>query len=456
MGALIITAILGLVLLFMGLGNTKKWLAPVAIVGLLLALGSTFLEWGSGPGNFSNMAVFDNYSLAFNGAMIFCTIIIFLLGIEYYKDMDKNVAENYSLMLLVLPGAFLMTSFTNMVVLFIGIEVLSIPLYVLSGSKRHSLRANEASFKYFVMGSFASAFLLFGITLVYGATASFYLPEILEFATSRQSELPSFFIVGVMLIFLGMTFKVAAAPLHFWSPDVYEGSPTLVTAFMSTVVKMAGFAAFYRILMAGFGSISHSLQYMLWIITFLTLIVGNFSAIWQLSFKRLLAYSSIANSGFLLLAMVPLHQLSANTVWFYSFTYSLATLIAFSVFFSVKHASGGSEQIEIFRGLWKIKPWLAFVFTIALLSLAGIPPLAGFFAKYFVFYLVISSGYTWPGIAAVVLALIGIFYYFAVLRYVFSDNPVEKEIEFPLTSSIAMAICVIMVIGMGIYPVQLI
>jgi NADH-quinone oxidoreductase subunit N len=455
MAALIITALLGIGLLFVGLGNLKKFLAPIAILGLLGALATICLDWGKGPGMFSNMAIFDNYSLAFNGAIIFTTLLIFLLAIEYYKDMDKNVAENFSLMLFVLPGAFLMTSFTNLVVLFIGIEVLSIPLYVLAGSKRHSRRANEASFKYFVMGSFASAFLLFGIALVYGVTASFYLPEILEYATSRQGELPMMYNVGVIMIFVGMSFKVAAAPFHFWSPDVYEGSPTLVTAFMATVVKMAGFAAFYRLLMAGFNTINPTLEYMLWGMTFLTLIIGNFSAIWQASFKRLLAYSSIANGGFLLLAMVPMHVMSANTIWYYSFTYSLATLIAFSVFFSVKRASAGIEQIEMFRGLWKQKPRLAIAFTTALLSLAGIPPLAGFFSKYFVFYLVIDSGYLWAGVAAIVLALVSIFYYFAVLRYIFNDDAPEKEIEYPLTSSVALAICLILIIGMGIYPIQL-
>jgi NADH-quinone oxidoreductase subunit N len=257
------------------------------------------------------------------------------------------------------------------------------------------------------------------------------------------------------MIFVGMSFKVAAAPFHFWSPDVYEGSPTLVTAFMATVVKMAGFAAFYRLLMAGFNTINPTLEYMLWGMTFLTLIIGNFSAIWQASFKRLLAYSSIANGGFLLLAMVPMHVMSANTIWYYSFTYSLATLIAFSVFFSVKRASAGIEQIEMFRGLWKQKPRLAIAFTTALLSLAGIPPLAGFFSKYFVFYLVIDSGYLWAGVAAIVLALVSIFYYFAVLRYIFNDDAPEKEIEYPLTSSVALAICLILIIGMGIYPIQL-
>jgi len=455
MSALIVTTLLGLVLLFMGLGNTKKWLAPFAIAGLAVVLALTIADWGKSPGAFSNMVVFDNYSLAFNGAIILITMLIFLLGIEYHEGMEKNVAENYALMLLALPGAYLMTSFTNMVVLFIGIEVLSIPLYVLSGSKRHSLRSNEASFKYFVMGSFASAFLLFGITLVYGVTASFYLPEILEFATTRQGELPMMFVVGISLIFIGMAFKVAAAPFHFWSPDVYEGSPTLTTVFMATVVKMAAFAAFFRIISYGFSAFSHSLQIMLWAITFLTLIIGNFSALWQISFKRLMAYSSIANSGFLLLAMVPMHQLSANTLWYYSFTYSLATLTAFSVFFSVKMASGKMEQVEIFRGLWKQHAFLAFALTIALLSLAGIPPLAGFFGKYFVFYLVINTGFIWPGIIAIVLALVGIFYYFNVLRYVFGESPTDKQIPFPLSSTIALAICVLLIIGLGFFPLQI-
>src|ERR1035437_2309267 len=312
MGTLIITTVLGILLLYLGLINNKKILAPVAIAGLLITLFLSIRDWGHGSKYFHDMIVFDNFSIAFNCSMIIITILIFLFGIDYYKRMEFHVSELYALIIFALTGAFLMTSFSNLIMLFLGIEILSIPLYILAGGKKSSYRSNEASFKYFMMGSFATAFFLFGVALVYGASATFYLPEIKLYIATFNGHLPPMLLVGLLFILIGVAFKVAIAPFHFWSPDVYEGAPTLVTAFMSTVVKTAGFAAFYRLLGMGMHPLPVPLEKALWVMTGLTLLIGNLGALRQTNFKRLLAYSSIAHSGFIMLAMLSQHDSSGS------------------------------------------------------------------------------------------------------------------------------------------------
>ncbi|HEY3389977.1 MAG TPA: proton-conducting transporter membrane subunit, partial [Prolixibacteraceae bacterium] len=225
MSALIVSTILAIILLYLGLTGNKKILAPAAITGLVITLYLSIKDWGHGSKYFHDMILFDNFSIAFNISMIIITILIFLFGINYYKRMEFHVAEQYSLMIFALTGAFLMTSFSNLIMLFLGIEILSIPLYVLAGGKKSSYRSNEASFKYFMLGSFATTFFLFGIALVYGASATFYLPEIKVFIAQFHGNLPPMLLVGLLFIILGVAFKVAAAPFHFWSPDVYEGAP---------------------------------------------------------------------------------------------------------------------------------------------------------------------------------------------------------------------------------------
>ena len=251
MSALIFTIVLGIIVLYLGFVKNKAILSPVAVAGLVVSIILSVKDWGLGSKYFHDMIIFDNFSIAFNISMIIVTILIFLFGIDYYKRMEHHVAELYALMIFALTGAFLMTSFSNLIMLFLGIEILSIPLYILAGGKKTSYRSNEASFKYFMMGSFATTIFLFGIALVYGASATFYLPEIKTYIAQFNGHLPPMLMVGLLFILIGVAFKIAAAPFHFWSPDVYEGAPTLVTAYMATVVKTAGFAAFYRLLGMG-------------------------------------------------------------------------------------------------------------------------------------------------------------------------------------------------------------
>jgi len=451
MSALIFTIFLGIVVLYLGFTKNKAILAPVAITGLGVSLILSIRDWGLGSSFFHDMIVLDNFSIAFNISMIIITILIFLFGVDYYETMEFHVAEHYALMLFALTGAFLMTSFSNLIMLFLGIEILSIPLYVLAGGKKYSYRSNEASFKYFMMGSFATAIFLFGIALVYGASATFYLPEIKIYIAQFNGHLPPMLMVGLLFILIGVAFKVAAAPFHFWSPDVYEGAPTLVTAFMATVVKTAGFAAFYRLLGMGLLPLPAQLEKALWVMTWLTLLIGNLGALKQTNFKRLLAYSSISHSGFIMLAMLSQHNSSASVILYYTFVYSLATVPLFIIFILMKRASDGHEDLYIFRGLYKQRPWIAVPAILLLMSLAGIPPTSGFMAKYQVFVLSISQGIILTSIFAIIMAIIGVYYYFFVIREILTDKEQPYPIVVSKINGTLIIVCTVAVLFMGIF-----
>lgn len=455
MSALIFLTVLGIIILYVGLTKNQKLLAPAAITGLLVTLYLSFKDWGFGSKYFHDMIIFDNFSIAFNISMIIITILIFLFGIDYYKKMELHVAEQYALMIFALTGAFLMTSFSNLIMLFLGIEILSIPLYILAGGKKASYRSNEASFKYFMLGSFATAFFLFGIALVYGASATFYLPEIKIYLAQFNGNLPPMVLLGLLFILIGVAFKVAAAPFHFWVPDVYEGAPTLVTAFMATVVKTAGFAAFYRLLSMGLLPLPGPLEKALWVMTGLSLLIGNLGALRQTNFKRLLAYSSIAHSGFIMLAMLSQHEASASTILYYTFVYSLASVPLFIIFILVKRAAIGLETLHIFQGLYKQKPWIAVFTTLFLMSLAGIPLTAGFLAKYQVFVLSISQGYLAISIFAILTAVIGIYYYFFVVREVYTETEASNPIIISKLNGAVILVCGVAIVVLGIFVFNL-
>jgi NADH-quinone oxidoreductase subunit N len=454
MSALIFSSILGIILLYLGFVKNKAILAPVAIIGLAITAYLSFGGWNKGTMLFHDMILFDNFSVAFNISMTIVTLLIILFGVDYYRRMESYVAEHYALMIFALVGAFLMTSYSNLIMLFLGIEILSIPLYILAGGKKTSFRSNEASFKYYLLGSFATAFFLFGIALVYGASGTFYLPEIKTYIAQFNGSLPPMVLVGLLFIIIGVAFKVAVAPFHFWSPDVYEGSPTLVTIFMATVAKTAGFAAFYRLLGMGLLPLPQPLEKALWVMTGLSLLIGNLAALRQTSFKRLLAYSSISHSGFVLLAMLSQHSSSAPVLLYYTFVYSVATVGLFIVFILMKRANNGLETLQIFRGLFAEKPWIAVAATILLASLAGIPPTAGFMAKYQVFVLSISQGYLLISLFAILMAVVGVYYYFYVVREAF----ITGEHEFPMVitklNAALIVVCSIAVVVLGIFVMK--
>lgn len=453
MNAIITLSILALLVLYLGVFNAKKAVLPVTLLGLVAALGLTLAEWNTNAKPiFSGMMLFDNFAVAFSAICIAATGLILLISKAYFERISEHLSEYYAIILFALAGMLVMLSYHNLSMLFIGIEIMSVSLYILAGIKKKSAASNEASLKYFLMGAFSTGFLLFGITLLYGATGSFDLEVIKNYVLAGAlTSLSPMFYIGLLLLLVGLSFKIGAAPFHFWTPDVYEGSPSLITAFMSTVVKTAGFAAFLRIFQICFAPLHEFWLPVILVITIATLAVGNITAIYQHSFKRMLAYSGISHVGYLLFAVVALGASSSNTVFVYATAYMVSTIAAFAVFILVKEQTG-SDQFEAFKGLGKSNPFLAFCLTISMLSLAGIPLTAGFIGKFMAFSQVLAEYHIGLSIAAAVLAVMGVFYYLKVVVAMYFQPAERKTIAVPSVFKWVLACTTIISVLIGIYP----
>jgi NADH-quinone oxidoreductase subunit N len=449
---LIIIAILPLVLLYIGLYKANRLLLPVTIVGLLAAVGAAVMQWNtSAVPIYHDMMLFDNFSVAFSCMAIVATLLILMLSKGYFERISGNVAEYLAIILFSLAGIIVMVSYYNLTMLFIGIEIMSVSLYILAGIDKKNFASNEAALKYFLMGAFSTGFLLFGITLIYGATGSFSLEGIRNWSLLHPKGINPLFHSGIILLIIGLCFKVGAAPFHFWAPDVYEGSPTLITAFMSTVVKTAGFAAFLRLFASCFAPIADFWMPTLLVITILTLFIGNLTALYQHSFKRMLAFSSISHAGYLLFAIVALSAGSGNAIFMYATAYSIASIIAFGVLILVQQQLG-SDSFDSFNGLGRKNPFLAFVLTIAMLSLAGIPLTAGFMGKFYMFTGAMSRFQVWLVLIAVVNAIISIFYYFRVIVAMYFRDADRAELVVPGYYKFVLGFSAVVTLVIGIYP----
>ncbi len=452
MNTLIIISVLPIVLLYLGLYKAQKALLPVTIIGLLTGLGFAFAQWDTNAQPiYHGMMLFDNFAISFSAVTIITTILIIFLSRGYFEKISNHIAEYYAIILFALAGIIVMVSFYNLTMMFIGIEIMSVSLYILAGIKKSDFASNEAALKYFLMGAFSTGFLLFGITLIYGASGSFNLEAIRNWVVENPHAINPMFYAGILLIIVGLCFKVGAAPFHFWTPDVYEGSPTLITAFMSTAVKTAGFAAFLRLFDACFSTLSEFWTPVLLVITVITLFIGNITALYQHSFKRMLAFSSISHAGYLLFAIVALGATSGSSVLVYATAYSIASIIAFGALILVQQQSG-SDNFESFNGLSKKNPFLALVLTIAMLSLAGIPLTAGFIGKFFMFSTALKHYQVWLVILAVVNAIISIFYYFRVIVAMYFRDAERTELVVPVYYKLVLGFSAVATILIGVYP----
>lgn len=454
MKGLLIISGLGILAMLAEIFKFKKMLFPIVLIGIIAAYFLNFLELKTGMSisYFDKMIFFDKSAIAFSGIILATAFFWFVLAKDYFEE-ESNLVDHYALVLFALVGALMLTSFKNMTTLFLGIEIMSIPLYVLAASKKKDLKSNEAGFKYLLMGSFASGVLLFGIALIYGASGTFDLLEIKTYISNNKEQLPMFFNVGVIFILVAMCFKVSAAPFHFWAPDVYEGSPTLVTALMSTVVKTAAFAAIMNLFLIGFVNVSETWSGILALIIAATLIIANFSATMQINVKRMLAFSSISHAGFMLMVILANanNALSLNAIIFYSLAYSIGSITAFGVLYNV--SSNGNENTASFNGLGKRNPTLALCMTIALLSLAGIPITAGFFAKYFVFITMISSHYKWLLILAILTSTMGVYYYLKiVIAMYFNAAEYPESISVKKSNLLIIVITTFLTLLIGLMP----
>ncbi|MBE5319640.1 NADH-quinone oxidoreductase subunit N [Pedobacter sp. MR2016-19] len=449
MNIIITISITAFIVLYAGLFKANKALLPLTVVGLLTALGFTFCAWNGNAVHFGMMQT-DNFALAFSGICIIGTLLIFLLTQNYFHSKSDNIAEYYTLILFALAGMIMMVSYKNMAMLFVGLEIMSVSLYILAGIRKKDFASNEASLKYFLMGAFSTGFLLFGITLIYGASGSFDLDKIQAYLVNSQTVSPIFY-PGVILMMIGLCFKVGAAPFHFWTPDVYEGAPSLITTFMSTVVKTAGFAAFLRLFAGAFAPLHDFWVAPLMVIVCLTLFIGNVTALFQKNFKRMLAYSSISHVGYLLFSLIVLTKNSGNNVLVYAAAYTFASIIAFAVLILVKQKTG-SDSFENFNGLAKRNPLVALCLTVAMLSLAGIPLTAGFIGKYLMFLNVMTEYKTLLVAFAILNALVGFYYYFRVIVAMWFKDGAETELSTPAQYKVVLLVSVAITLVLGIYP----
>jgi NADH-quinone oxidoreductase subunit N len=448
MNTLIATIGLGVLCLLFEIMNFRKAIIPVTILGLMGILGLTLSELNSPATYYNNMIVVNKFSVAFTSLFIVLTIFLVALSDNFYEKHQTKISDYIAIKIFLLSGAVAMVSFGNLSMFFLGIEILSISLYVLAASDRMNIKSNEAGLKYFLMGSFASGILLFGICLIYGAMGTFDITEISEY--TRSAELPSWFFIGIVLLTIGMLFKIAAVPFHFWAPDVYQGAPALTTATMSTLAKVVAMASLYKLLTAMNVEITYGFQIVIVVIAIASMTVGNIMALKQTNVKRMLAFSGISHAGFMLMALLSATT-AAGSLLYYATAYSLAGIAAFTVLLYVCKDKG-NEEISHFNGLGKTNPILAAVLTASLLSMAGIPVFAGFFAKLMLFTQTIQSGYLIVVIAAVINSIISIGYYFKLILAMYTKDATEEKQETPFAFYAVAVLSIVMNLVIGLYP----
>lgn len=455
MSTIISLTLLGILVLFLGIIKKHSWLLPVILLGLVVSMALTMMDWNVPKTYAHEMIIVDNISVAFSMVLIFSSFLIFSLAAHYYRGVLRPLDDIYGVMIFAIVGAVMMTSYGNLIMLFLGIETLSIALYVLAGSHKEAITSNEATLKYFLLGSFLSGFLLFGIALIYGSSGTFDLHKISVFVASCAGSYPPMFLAGLFLLIIGLAFKIAIVPFHFWAPDVYEGTPTLLTAFMATVVKTASIVAMFRFFTHTFQGIHGVWETTIWIMAAFTILLGNLTGVYQPNLKRMLAYSSISHSGYMLLAVVAFSPMSDNALLLYTLSYSIATISAFGILILIREAHG-NDYFSSLNGMAKTNPLEAFCLTIAMLSLTGIPPLAGFMAKYYLFSTALEKGLVWLVMIAIAGSAISVAYYFKPIMamYLKESNGVKLTVETPY--KIHLMFMTMMVILIGVLPFLLI
>ena len=451
MQTLIAIVALGVFCLIAEIANLRKLLVPITIIGLIGVLGITLHLWSidsSIDEKYISMIAFNKFSSAFSSLFIVLTIFLVALSGEVYKGHPTKLSDFIAIKVFLLSGAVVMVSFTNLSMFFLGIEVLSISLYILAASRRLDIKSKEAGIKYFLLGSFASGIILFGICLIYGATGYFDINEIKDL--SQGAGLPIWFPIGITLMIIGMLFKIAAAPFHFWAPDVYEGSPSITTATMSTLAKVVAMATLYKLLSSMTTSMPFKVDVLIVIISILSMTVGNTMALRQKNVKRMLAFSGISHAGFMLMALLSMTT-AASTLLYYTAAYAFAGIASFAVIIYVTN-NKDNEDIANFNGLGKSNPLLAAVLTASLLSMAGIPVFAGFLAKFMLFSQTIQTGFLVVVIAGVLNSIISVGYYFKLILAMYTKESIEEKQVVPAVYYLVAVIAILLNILIGIYP----
>lgn len=445
--------------------GSRKASAAISLVGLALTLAAIIFLWPQavqGEGAFSGMVIVDQLRLSFSVVVVLAAIVTVLLALQFVRDEGLPPGEFFTLIMFATTGGLLLTAANDLVTVFLGLEIASITTYVMAGYRRTDVRANESSLKYFLLGAFSTAFLLYGMSLIYGATGNTNLKAIRSVIESGNIQYPGLLLIGAALLLVGFGFKIASAPFHLWTPDVYEGAPTLVTGFMATGPKAAVFAAFLRIFAVGFslastpgvgGQLHNNWVNTLSIIAVLTMTIGNVIAISQKNIKRMLAYSSIAHAGY---ALVGFLTQDFAPVAFYMLTYTVMNLGAFAVIQMLARAGDTKTEINDYAGVGFEVPALSFPLAIFLLSMAGIPPTAGFISKFFVFKSAwdASPALHWLVVAAVLNSIVSVYYYLYPIVVMFF-RPLTPGFKKPRVSGAVALALVLTLLGtfyLGILP----
>jgi len=432
--------------------DSKAHLGTLALAGLVGALLTSMMRWGADGRAFRDMVVLDQLALFFHVAITYAAALVILLSVDYLRRTGAESGEYYALVLFSTSGMLLLTSAGDLIVVFLAVELMSLSLYVLSGLFTRRREGPEASMKYFLLGVFASAFLLYGIALVYGATGTTNFERIAAAVAGRPHD--PLFMVGLGLLMVGFGFKVSSVPFHMWVPDVYQGAPTSVTAFIATGSKAAVFAVLIRLIIAAFRAFQADWAMLLWVLAVLTMTVGNVVAVAQSNLKRMLAYSSIAHVGYMLVGLVAGGTSGAAAVLFYLLAYVFTTVGTFGVITMCERAGHEAVEVDDYAGLARRSPLLALVLSLFLLSLVGIPPLAGFVGKFYVFGSAVRAGYIGLAVIAVLNSAIAAYYYLRVIVYMYMREPGDDSAVYApsFAGALALTIALVGIVLLGVAP----
>ena len=434
----------------------KTNLGWLAFVGTLAAMLALVPMAGNRGQWYSNLWIVDDYNVFFSFIFLLIAAVTTLTSLDYLRRENINHAEFYALLLFATAGMLMMAGSNELVMVFLGLEILSIATYVLAGFRRTDLRSNEAALKYFLLGSFSSAFFLYGTALIFGATGSTNLLAIAE-ALRVNTVQPGLVYLSAALMLIALCFKVAVAPFHIWTPDVYEGAPTPVTGFMSVGPKAAGFAVLFRVFLTAFPTIEERWASALWLIAALTMVLGNVIALVQPNIKRMLAYSSIAHAGYVAVAVAAASRKGGSAALFYLLAYSLMNLGAFAIVTILSRTEDKLVHLSDYAGLAARRPGLAAVLSLFLLSLAGIPGTAGFAGKFFIFRAAVESNLVWLAIIGVMTTVVSFYYYLYVIVQMYMREPAEEFADLHIAGSLklALAVSAIGTLYLGILPARI-
>ncbi len=429
--------------------------ALLAALGLLVTLGLSIWRSGAAGAAFSDMVVVDGFAVFLDVIFLVSGLAGIALAYDYLKRMEIERGEYYTLLLLTVAGMMLMTYANDLIVVFLALELLSLPLYVLAGFARLRQGSEEAALKYFLLGAFSSGLVLYGIALVYGGSATTNLPEIVAAVTAGTIDAP-LFIAGAALLLAGFSFKSAIVPFHMWVPDVYQGAPSSVTGFMTVGAKAAGFAALMRVFVAAFPTIAADMTPILWALAAITMVVGNVMAITQSNIKRLLAYASIAQSGYLLMAFVPygnavVLQNTVASMLFYLVAYGLTTLGAWAVVIALEQTQNRGLNLEDYAGLGRAYPWLALAMTVFMLSFTGVPLTLGFWGKFYLFSTAVQGGYLGLALIGLLTSAVSAFYYLRLIVIMFM-RPGEPCVSRDPWINLTAGVSALAVVGLSFAP----